>query len=214
MSTSDPRAGESTPDDMTERHDERGARACLVLGMMLKDAGEQDCAVELFHRALSFKPDLVEAHVCIGFASWLADDAAAMYESFSVATRLDPRAARAALRERPEEARLITLILYPKQYGVPPPSVDYESVVPVEVRDRAERLAGAEGLVAEGRDAEAIEELERLLDEDLEDLHPVSLLVLAHLLLKAAGGAEVMAAGRVSALWGIEPGLAKLLFKS
>jgi tetratricopeptide (TPR) repeat protein len=213
VSTSDPLAGESTPDGMTGGHDERGARARLVLGMVLKDAGEQDCAVELFHRALSFKPNLVEAHVCIGFASWLADDAAAMYEAFSVATRLDPSAVRAALLERPEEARLITLILYPKQYGAPAPSEGQESVIPVEVRDRAGRLAGAEGLVAEGRDAEAIEEIERLLDEDPEDLHPVPLLVLAHLLLRATG-AEVMVTGRASALWGIEPGLAKLLFRS
>jgi hypothetical protein len=182
--------------------------------VLLEDAGEGDCAVGLFRRALSFKPDLVEAWVRIGFAIWLADDAVGMYEAFSAAARLDPRAARAALREGPEEARLIALILYPRQYGAARPPEDRERSIPAEVRDRAKRLAGAEELVAEGRDAEAIEEVEGLLDEDPEDLHPVALLVLAHLLLRAAGGAGGTAGGRVSALWGIAPGLARLLFQT
>lgn len=67
--------------------------------------------------------------------------------------------------------------------------------------------------MAGGRDAEAIEVLERLLDEDPEDPYPVPLLVLVHLLLRASGVAGEGAAGRVSALWGIEPGLARLLFR-
>lgn len=123
---------------MAERHDERAANAYFILGVVLEDAGEPTCAATLFRRAASRGPHLAAPHVRLGFSHWLGDDAAGMYEAFSVAVRLDPRVVREAVREKPEEARLITLILYPRQYGVPAQAVDHEVVVPAEVRDRAE----------------------------------------------------------------------------
>ena len=136
-----------------------------------------------------------------------------MYESFREAVRLDPLVSRAAVREEPEEVRLISLILYPKQYGKPTAEVDRERAIPAEVKDRDERLSRAQELVAEGRDAEAIEELEQLLREDPEDIHPMSLLTLAYLLLMSGGEALGTAAGQTSVLWEIEPALARLLFR-
>lgn len=199
---------------MTEWYQEREARACLILGLLLKDAGAQDCAAEMFYRALSFQSDLVEARVCAGFAYWQAEDLTGMYESFREAVRLDPRAVRTAVLERPEEVRLISLILYPRQYGADTRAVDREAVIPAEVKDRSERLTRARELVAGGRDAEAIAELERLLREDPDDLHPISLLALAYLLLTASGGSSGTADGRGSVLWEVEPGLARLLFRA
>lgn len=201
-------------DGMTEWHHEREARACLILGLLLKDAGAQDCAAEMFYRALSFQSDLVEARVCAGFAYWQAEDLTGMYESFREAVRLDPLAARAAVLEGPEEVRLISLILYPRQYGAPTQDVDREEVIPAEVRDRDKRLTHAQGLVARGSDKEAIVELEGLLRDDPDDLHPISLLALAYLLLTSGGGSLGTADGRGSVLWEVEPGLARLLFRS
>lgn len=199
---------------MTEWYQEREARACLILGLLLKDAGAQDCAAEMFYRALSFQSDLVEARVCAGFAYWQAEDLTGMYESFREAVGLDPRAVRAAVLEGPEEVRLISLILYPRQYGEDTQAVDRKTVIPAEVRDRGERLTRAQELVAGVRDAEAIAELEGLLREDPDDLHPISLLALAYLLLTAGGGSSGSADGRGSVLWEVEPGLARLLFRS
>lgn len=201
-------------DRVTEAHDQREAKTRLIMGILLRDAGHLECAIELFFSALAFNPGLVEAYIRLGFALWQAGNAARMYVAFGGAVRLDPRAVRAALLEEPEEAQLITLILYPKQYRLPQPAVDMERVVTFEVRDRDRRLTGAEGLVAEGREAGAIRELERLLQEDPEETSPVPLLVLAYLLFQATGGAKGTADNRGSTLWQIDPRLAKLLFQS
>jgi len=214
MTISNLGAGKLIPDSMTKANDQRQARAHLVMGILLKEAGQMECAIELFFSAISINPGLVEAYVRLGFALWQAGNAARMSVAFSEAVRLDPRAVRSALLEEPEEARLITLILYPKQYGMPQPAVDMERVVPFEVRDRDRRLTGAEGLVAEGHEAGAIRELERLLQEDPEEMSPVPLLALAYLLLQATGGAGGTADNRGSVLWQIDPRLAKLLFQS
>jgi regulator of sirC expression with transglutaminase-like and TPR domain len=141
-------------------------------------------------------------------------DVAGMYEAYRTAVRLDPQAVRDGVQEEPEEARLISLVLYPRQYNMSLPPVDMERVVPFEVRDRVKRQTRAERLVAEGRDVEAIEVLERLLQEDPEEMSPVPLLALAYLLLQAAEGARGTAENRGSTLWKITPKLAKLLFQS
>jgi tetratricopeptide (TPR) repeat protein len=85
----------------------------LFLGVLLEDAGEPECAIELFSKALAREHDLVEAHVRLGCARWQLDDSAGMYESFSEAVRIDPQAVRIAALDKPEEARLISLVLYP-----------------------------------------------------------------------------------------------------
>ena len=200
------------PGRVTEAYDQREAKARLIMGILLRDAGQLECAIELFFSALAFNPGLVEAYVRLGFALWQAGNAARMSVAFSEAVRLDPRAVRSALLEEPEEARLITLILYPKQYGMPQPAVDTEKVVPFEVRERERRLTGAEGLVAEGHEVGAIRDLERLLQEDPKELSPVPLLALAYLLLQATGGDGGTAGNQGRMLWKVEPRLAKLLF--
>jgi tetratricopeptide (TPR) repeat protein len=199
---------------MTERHDKREANAFFILGVLLEDAGEPECAATLFHKAISHSPDQARPHVRLASIRWMEGDAAGMYEAYRTAVQINPQAVRDGVQEEPEEARLISLVLYPRQYSMSLPPVDMERVVPFEVRDRAKRQTRAERLVAEGRDAEAIEELERLLTEDPEEMSPVPLLALAYLLLQAAGRAGSTSDNRESMLWKIDPRLAKLLFQS
>ncbi len=199
---------------MTDWHDKREANACFILGVLVENAGAPECAATLFHKAISRSPDSAGPHVRLASIRWMEGDVAGMYEAYRTAVRLDPQAVRDGVQEEPEEARLISLVLYPRQYNMSLPPVDMERVVPFEVRDRVKRQTRAERLVAEGRDVEAIEVLERLLQEDPEEMSPVPLLALAYLLLQAAEGARGTAENRGSTLWKITPKLAKLLFQS
>lgn len=207
-------AGEQTQNNMTEWYDKREANACFILGVLLEDAGEPECAATLFHKAISRSPDMARPHVRLASIRWMEGDAAGMFEAYRTAVRLDPRAVRDEVQEEPEEARLISLVLYPRQYSISLPPIDMERVVPFEVRDRVKRQTRAERLVAEGHDAEAIAELEQLLTEDPEEMSSVPLLVLAYLLSQAAGGTAGTTDNRKSTLWKIDPMLAKLLFQS
>ena len=197
---------------MAERYDEREANACFILGVLLENAGERECAAALFRQAISRQHGLVAPRVRLGFLRWHAEDVTEMYEAFSEAVRIDPQAARAAVQEEPDEARLIHLVLYPKQYGLLP-TQDQVKAAPLEVEEWSERLTRAEADIAEGRDEEAITVLESMLHEEPEDQYPVPLLVLAYLLLRAAGGAGTTAISQGSMLLQVNPQLARLLFK-
>jgi tetratricopeptide (TPR) repeat protein len=197
---------------MTNWQDQREARAYLVLGVLLEEMGELDYATGMFRRAASLSPDSVEPRLRWGFLRWRLGDASGMYEAFSEAVRSDPVAVRAAVGEEPEEARLIELVLYPRQYHLPPQEL--ETGAPPEVGEWCDRLTRAESAMAEGREAEAIDSLERMLRENPEDPYPVPLLVLAYLLLGTAGGGEGQSASEESMLKNIQPGLATLLFRS
>lgn len=197
---------------MADRYDEREANACFILGVLLEHASERDCAAELFRRAISRHHDLAAPRVRLGFLRWHAGDVTGMYEAFAEAVSLDPQAVRIAVQEEPEEARLISLVLYPKQY-VRPPSQDRMRAAPPEVEEWSEMLERVEADIAAGRDEEAIGALEGMLREDPEDPYPVPLLVLAYLLLRATGSAEATAAGQGGMLRQVSPELAKLLFQ-
>jgi len=199
---------------MADRHDRREARACFILGVLVEDAGLHECAVGLFQRAISLNPDGVEAHVRLGLLLYRMDDAAGMYEAFSKAVRHDPQAVRTSVSdEEPEEATLIRLVLYPRQPETSL-SVDRSNVAPWEVEEWYEQLMRAEEALMEGRDVEAIETLEHLLENDPDDPYPVPLLVLAYLLLRTTGDKEIPDFWHRSMLWKVVPGLAGLLFKT
>jgi hypothetical protein len=204
-----PRSGQY----MTNQHDEMEARACLILGVLLEQAGEPKCAAGLFHKALSHQHDLTEARVRLGFVCWQMDDTAGMYDAFSEAVRLDPQAARVATLDKPGEAQLISLVLYPRQYGRLVVE-DWERAVPINIRQSSEMMTCARGYLSEGRDAEARDVLERMLKDDADDVYPVPLLTLTYLLLRASGRLKTTAVGKESMLWKVEPSLARLLFKS
>lgn len=197
---------------MTIQHDEMEARAGLVLGVLLEDAGEPECAAKLFRRALSRQHNFVEAHIRLGFACWQMGDSVGMYEAFSEAARLDPQAARIAALEKPEEARLISLVLYPRQYDQTM-TVDWERAVPIEVKRSSEMMWRAEEHLAGGRDAEARNVLEFMLKADAADPYPIPLLTLTYLLLRANSGPKGATDDEESMLGKVEPRLARLLFQ-
>jgi Flp pilus assembly protein TadD len=200
---------------MTEQSKERKARACLVLGVLLEDEGEFKCAARMYRQAIALKPAAVAPHVRLGFLCWRdGQDVAGMYESFSTAVRLDPQAVRQALPRKgePEEARLISLVLYPKQHRQRRRPAQTQGMAPT-ISAYLERLARGEAELAAGRDTEAVEVIEALLREDPEDPYPVPLLVLAYLLRRAVGETGDSATGQGSMLRQVHPELARLLFQ-
>jgi tetratricopeptide (TPR) repeat protein len=198
---------------MMNQRDEMEARASLVLGVLLEDAGEPECAAKLFRGALSRQRGLVEAHVRLGLACWQIEDPVGMYEAFSEAVRIDPEAARIAALSKPEEARLINMVLYPRQYGQTI-TADWARVVPVEVKRSSEMMWRVQEHLAGRRDAQARDVLELMLKNDADDPYPIPLLALVYLLLKASGRTEGTAVSTESMLWKIKPSLAKLLSQS
>jgi hypothetical protein len=136
-----------------------------------------------------------------------------MYEAFSEAARFDPQVARIAALEKPAEARLINLVLYPRQYDQIMTG-GWERAVPIEVKRSSEMMWRAEEHLAEGRDAEARNVLELMLKADAEDPYPIPLLTLTYLLLRASGGPKGAADVKESMLRQVEPRLARILFQS
>ena len=106
---------------MTIWQDRRDARARLILGVLLEDMGEFEYAAGMFRRASSLSPDSAEPHLRWGLLRWKMGNSSGMYEPFNEAVHLDPLGVRAAVREESEVARLIKLVLYQRQYYLPPP---------------------------------------------------------------------------------------------
>jgi tetratricopeptide (TPR) repeat protein len=194
---------------MTDWFDERESRACLILGVLLEEASESECADALYRRAAVLDPRAAAPHVRIGFLRWDENDAAGMYDAFSTAVRLDPQAVRELLPDGPEEARLIRLVLHPKQYWKPAKAK--RSGATKEVDEWGERLERAKAEMAAGRDEEAVRVLEALLRMDPEDVFSVPLLALAYLLLRSSDGDVDVLDGRKSMLLRVQPELAKRL---
>jgi tetratricopeptide (TPR) repeat protein len=194
---------------MTDWFDERESKACFVLGVLLDEVSESDCADVMYDRAVTLDPRAAGPHLRIGFNRWDAQDAVGMYEAFSTAVRLDPQAVRELLPGGPEEARLISLILYPKQYWRPAKTRRAASTK--EADEWGERLERAKAEMAAGRDEEAIRTLETLLRMDPQDLFSVPLLALAYLLLRASGEDADPLDGSKSMLLKVQPELAKRL---
>jgi tetratricopeptide (TPR) repeat protein len=183
--------------------------------MLLEEEGELKCAAHLYRQAIALKPAAVAPHVRLGFLCWYDEkNVAGLYESFSTAVGLDPRAVRQALPRsgaEPEEARLISVVLYPRQQRQRRPAKT-QGMAPI-ISEYVVRLARSEAALAVGRDIEAVEVLEDLLRENPDDPCAVPLLVLAYLLLRATGSVRITAAGQGSILRQSQPELAKLLFK-
>lgn len=195
---------------MTDWFDERESRACLILGVLLEEVNESECADMLYHRAATLNPRAAAPHVRIGFLRWDTEqDAAGMYDAFNTAVRLDPQGVRELLPDGPEEARLIRLVLEPKQYWKPAKAK--RSGATKAVDEWGERLERAKAKMAAGRDEEAVRGLEDLLRMNPEDVFSVPLLALAYLLLRSSDGDVDVLNGRKSMLLRVQPELAKRL---
>jgi tetratricopeptide (TPR) repeat protein len=195
---------------MSERRDERAARARLALGLLLYDINKDECAAEVLRAGLSYAPDMVEAYVALGFIYARLIQYEEMLGAFGAALRLDPQTARRAAVEEPEEIRQIQLIFYPVQAASAATADDWSPGLPSEIREAWELVEVASEHIRTGRDIEAVEALERAVRLDSASAHPTALLIFAYLLL--ARNQQAVWAGR-SVLWTISPWLARLIFQ-
>jgi len=194
---------------MVNRLDEREARARLALGMLLYDINKDECAAEVLRAGLSYDSGLVEAYVGLGFVYGRMVDYEEMVGAFREAISRSHQAARAAISEEPEEVKQARLILYAPQHLSATSAMSCEPAVPSYVREAWELSELACEHIGTGRDAEAVEALERSLKLDPISPHATSLLVFAYLVMNDDQRTEW--ADR-SVLWKISPWLGRLLF--
>lgn len=192
--------------------DEREARARYLLGRLLADIHEDECAAELLRAAISYMPGMAEAHVKLGFVYCRLE----MYEeavgSLREAVRLDEQSVRAAVRDDPAELEAIRRVLYPERQTSAPGDEARAAKVPAYVRQAWALVDLAREHIGAGRDDEAVAALEAVLRLDETYLYAITLLSLAYLLIREHGGA-VPKEGEGSILWEVEPAWAELLFK-
>jgi tetratricopeptide (TPR) repeat protein len=192
----------------SERY-EQAARTRLILGAVLAGIAEDECAVELFRGALERDPTLVAAHVHLGLAHGRMGAYEGMLGAFREAVRLDPTSVRMAVIKEPEEVELIDRLLNPPSPA--PASGTSVAVMPAEYVEAGGLVRTGMEHLAEGRDEEAIEALERSLRIDPEYPLAISLLALAYLLFRESRGAVAIDA-KASVLFEIDAALAELIF--
>lgn len=92
--------------------DEREARARFLLGRLLADIYQDECAEELLRDALSYMPGMAEAHVELGIVYCRLERYEEMLGAFREAIRLDEQTVREAAREEPAELEALRRVLY------------------------------------------------------------------------------------------------------
>lgn len=189
--------------------DKREAGAKLLLGLLLSDINENECAAELFLSALLFNPNLVEARVELGIVYGRMEAYEEMVKAFREAISLNPQAVRATLRKEPEEMERLRQILYSED-SIPSLRAN-AATIPAEFQEGGDLVALAQDHLAAGLDEEAVRELERSLRIDPTFPLAVSMLSVAYLLMKEQVDLTP-AIGEKSALNQIAPDLAKNLF--
>jgi tetratricopeptide (TPR) repeat protein len=192
--------------------DEREARGRFLLGRLLADTSKEECAAELLRDAVYYMPDMVAAHVELGFAYCQLERYEEMLGALREAIRLDARAVRAAVRDDPEELDSIWMILYPEQPAPPPTGTRRESAIPAYVRQSWALVAFGREQIGAEHDSKAVAALENVLKLDKTYMEAAVLLSLAYLLSREGGGIALSEV-KGSVLWKVEPSLAELLFK-
>lgn len=192
--------------------DEREGRARFLLGRLLAGIYKDECAAELLRDAISYMPEMVEAHVELGFVYCRMESYEEMLRAFGEAIRLDERAVRAAVQDEPVELEAIRLVLYPERPTPVPADETRVAAIPAYVRETWALVDLAREHVGAGRDDEAVAALEAALRLDAMYPYAFALLSLAYLLVRDGRG-MVPTGGKGSVLWEVEPALAELLFK-
>jgi tetratricopeptide (TPR) repeat protein len=197
---------------MTDWRDVKDARMRLALGLMLDEIGKYECAADVLRAAIACDPLLVEAHVWLG----IIYEGTVRYEEvvgeFVEAIRIDEQAARMAVSTEPEEITRIRQIL--NAWPVTPSPVPNEEHVyppdlPPQIREASELSEAASKHIGAGRDAEAVEALERAMRLDPVSRPYAALLTFAYVLNRQQ---RALWASR-SVLWEVSPGLARVVFK-
>ena len=197
---------------MTDWRDVKEARMRLALGLMLDEMGKYECAEEALRAAIACDPLLVEAHVWLG----IIYEGTARYEEmmgeFVEAIGIDEQAARLAVSIEPEEITRIRQILHAwpvTSSPVPEEEHEYPPELPPQIREASELSEAASKHIGAGRDAEAVEALERAVRLDPVSRPYAALLAFVYVLNRQQ---RVAWASR-SVLWEVSPGLARVIFK-
>ena len=193
---------------MREHLDKQEGKARLILGLLLSELYKNRCALELFKDALFHDPSLAAAHVRMGFVYAEMGSHAEMISAFERAVRLNPRTARSAACQEPEEVGLINHILYPTL----PQPFSGESAMPTAFKEAGDLVALAINHLEQEDDVEAREALEKSVRIDPTFPLAVALLSLTYILSGECFG-KTSLQGKGSILWEAEPVLANLLFK-
>lgn len=199
---------------MNGRHDERQARARYLLGCLLADAYENECAAELLSDAIRRRPEMAEAHLELGFVLGRDEDFVGMVDAFREALDIDPAAVRASVYEEPDELVSLKRILYPERPAPAPAEATPKLAMPDYVRAGGALVGLAREHVAAGRDEEAAAALVSALRLDATHQLAMALLALTCLLVQAGGEAVGAPADAEGVLREVEPRLADLLFES
>lgn len=194
---------------MNGKRGEKVARARLALGMLLYEINKDECAAEVLRAGLSYAPDLVEAHVWLGFVCGRMIAYEEMVGEFVEAICLDEGAARAAVGGEPEEVMRIRRVLYEQPEEPGPASERWHPAVPPELREAWDLAETAAEHISAGRDSEAVAALERSVKLDPVSPHATAMLSFAYLL----DGRERAAWAHRTALWQVSPWLARLIFE-
>jgi len=197
---------------MTDKTDEREAWASYLIGLLLSDNCSYELAESLLRDALGHMPGLAAACVALGVVYCGLERYEQMLEEFRDAVRLDVRAVRAAVREEPKELGELRRVLYPPSEATPLPKRDNSRLIPTHVYAGAALAEQGVAEMAAGRDAQAVDFLERALRLDPSGSYPVTMLALAYLLSWESEG-EGPTVNEESVLWEAAPELAGVLFK-
>lgn len=197
---------------MTDWRDVKEARMRLALGLMLDEIGKSECAAEALRAAIACDPLLVEAHVWLG----IIYEGTARYEEvvgeFVEAIGIDEQAARMAVSTEPEEITRIRQII--NAWPVTPSPIPEEEHVyppelPPQICEASELSEAASKHIGAGRDAEAVEVLERAVRLDPVSRPYTALLAFVYVLNRR----ERATWASRSVLWEVSPGLARVVFK-
>jgi tetratricopeptide (TPR) repeat protein len=198
---------------MADWYDEREARARFLLGRLLADVYENECAAELLRDAIRRQPKMAEAHVELGFVLGRDEDYEGMIEAFREAIGLDPTTVRTSVQKEPDELVSLKRILYPERSAPAHREATPVLVMPDYVREGGALIGLAREHIAAGRDEEAAAALVSVLRLDATHRFAAALLALTCLLLKEVGRAAGALAEAEGLLREVEPRLAELLFE-
>ena len=192
----------------------REARVRYLLGRLLADISENECAAELLGEAIRLDARLIEARVELGLLLGRDEDYAGMLEAFQRAIRADTLALREAVLREPEEIEPLWEILHPEPLAGAQAQGDNPPAMPAEFRESGALVSLAGAHIREGRDEAAAAALRYSLQLDPTNPVAIALLALACLLMRSKGAAGGAMVESERVLRDIDPGLAELLFKS
>lgn len=191
--------------------DAREARARLLLGLLLSEIFQDECAAELLSDAIDYAPDLAEARIELGVVYCRLERYEKMLGEFCEAISTNLTRVRTVIREEPKDLEEIRRLIYSRQAVTAPAGQVRGPAIPHQFRESGALVDLSREQIAEGQDAAVVATLEAALRIDATHKYAVALLALAYVLLEQGAGIT-SAEAEGSVLSEMEPALAGLLF--